>query len=216
MARRHSTGSLVLGAVLVTAAVYAGYRYLEKDKKRGVRVGIGARGFVDYANDADARSDKRPYGLMYLVKPYQIFNPGGGIRPFEIDAQGQPTNRPLILPGEPPQAGGVVVSGQSGPAIVGGQSGPAIVGGQSGPAIVGGQSGPAIVGGQSGPAIVGHGWGHDFGHHDFGRGGFGHDPRLEHRDRDRHVEAFVGRYGHHFHHPHYAPPPMMDPNAPQM
>jgi hypothetical protein len=135
MAKRRSTGSLVLGAVLVTAAVYAGYRYLEKDKKRGIRVG-GAHG-LDYVNDADARSDKRASASMYLMKPYQIFNPGGGMRPFEIDAQGAPTGRALILPGEPATAGGVVVSGQSGPAIVGGQSGPMITGGQSGPSIVG-------------------------------------------------------------------------------
>jgi len=192
MARHRSTGSLVLGAVLVTAAVYAGYRYLEKDKRRGIRVG-GPHG-LDYVNDADSRSDKRASASMYLMKPYQIFNPGGGMRPFEIDAQGAPTGRALILPGEPATPGGVVVSGQSGPAIVGGQSGPAIVGGQSGPAIVGGQTGPAIVGN--------YGYGHQ-------------DPRM---NRDRHVHDFVGRYGHHFHHPHYPPPPdpMMDPNAPQM
>lgn len=207
MARR-STGSLVLGAVLVTAAVYAGYRYLEKDKRRGVRVGVSPYG-VDYANDADARSDKRPSARLFLIKPYQIFNPGGATRPFEIDAQGAPTGRPLILPGEQAVPGGVVVSGQSGPAIVGGQSGPALVGGQSGPALVGGQSGPALVGGQSGPALVGA-WGHGgFGHGGFGHGGFGH-----------------GGYGHpwhHHHHPHFQqqqqqpePDPMMDPMMPQM
>src|SRR5271166_1042188 len=180
MARR-STGSLVLGAVLVTAAVYAGYRYLEKDKassRRAIRVG-GPYG-LDYVNGADARSDKRAPASMYLLKPYQIFNPGGGMRPFEIDAQGAPTGRTLILPGEPAALGGVVVSGQSGPAIVGGQSGPAIVGGQSGPAIVGGQSGPAIVGGQSGPAIVGHDFGRGWGSgHGFGGHGFGGERRDE-------------------------------------
>jgi hypothetical protein len=130
---RKKTKNLLLGA-LGLGALYAGYRYFTDKSSSHHRVGV-TRG-LDYSNPADARSDKRPE-KMYLLAPYQIFNPGGGLRPFEIDAQGAPTGRVLVLPGEASVPGAVVVSGQTGPAIVGGQYGPAIVGGQAGPAIVG-------------------------------------------------------------------------------
>lgn len=140
---RKKTKNLLLGG-LGLVGLYVGYRYVTGRPVLGMhRVGAG-RG-LDYANPSDARSDHRP-NRMWFLQPYQIFNPGGGMRPFEIDAQGAPTGRVLVLPGESPTPGAVVVSGsatherqhrrghrhhtgiQSGPAIVGGQSGPAIVG----------------------------------------------------------------------------------------
>ncbi len=98
---------------------YAWYRHVEKSKEpsgppvRRGRGGFQAKGYfagasiygVDYVSDGDARSDHRPEARMFLVKPYQIFNPGGGMRPFEIDAVGQETGRKLVLPGEQPPRG---------------------------------------------------------------------------------------------------------------
>ncbi len=59
---------------------------------------------VDYQNPADAVTDQR-YERNFFNRPYQIFCPGGEIRPYEVDAHGQPTGRQLVMPGESPTVG---------------------------------------------------------------------------------------------------------------
>jgi hypothetical protein len=110
-----ASGALV---ALITAGVglgaYALYRSNKgsaggKIKTTGYLTGAGA--YVDYKNPSDSTSDKRkesPFG-QHLVKPYAILNPGGGIRPMEIDALGTPTGRELVLPGEPSNPSAILV-----------------------------------------------------------------------------------------------------------
>jgi hypothetical protein len=92
------TTLLLVGGALGS---YALYRHLKGSSHavHGEFLGLGPGGSVDYLNPADAMRDKRPNG-MYFMKPYSIFNMGGGMRPVEIDAQGQETGRHLVLPGE--------------------------------------------------------------------------------------------------------------------
>jgi hypothetical protein len=99
-----------LYTIIAAAAVVGGYALYrrEKDKERVAGPGpehVGwEHSYVDYQNPADCETDQR-YERNFFVRPYQIFNPGGEIRPFEIDAHGQPTGRQVVMPGESPTVG---------------------------------------------------------------------------------------------------------------
>lgn len=62
---------------------------------------VGQMFGVDYLNPADSNSDYRP-AARYFQPPYMILNIGDGVRPYEVDARGEPTGRDLVLPGESP------------------------------------------------------------------------------------------------------------------
>ncbi len=107
-----SAGLYAALAVGVGLGAYALYRASESDGKVKTKITTtGAGTWVDYKNPADATSDKRPEAA-YLVKPYQILNAGGGTRPMEVDAQGQPTGRMLQLPGEPAGKNSILVGAE--------------------------------------------------------------------------------------------------------
>lgn len=121
-----------VGALLLVGAGlggYALYRHFSKKggsefhhhggspSARGYFTGAGSHG-VDYVDPADSRRDARSGGRnLYYLKPYQILNIGPGMRPMEIDAQGAPTGRVLVLPGESSgglEPGSYVFVGQGG------------------------------------------------------------------------------------------------------
>jgi hypothetical protein len=115
-----SAGLYALLAVGTGLGTYALYRRNQKQAAAATRGFFGRVGLehqaVDYQNPADCVTDNRPE-RDELVRPYQIYCPGGETRPYEIDAHGQPTGRQLVMPGESPTVGSpadyVLVAGPS-------------------------------------------------------------------------------------------------------
>ena len=96
-----STG---LYTLIAAAAVVGGYALYRREKRSGSTHVGWSHTVVDYQNPSDSVTDQR-YERNFFVQPYQIFCPGGEIRPFEVDAHGQPTGRQLVMPGESPTVG---------------------------------------------------------------------------------------------------------------
>lgn len=97
-----------LYTLLAAGAVLGGYALFRRSEGPHAAQGDFTTGWdhttVDYQNPADAVTDQR-YERNFFNRPYEIFCPGGEIRPYEIDAHGQPTGRQIVMPGESPTVG---------------------------------------------------------------------------------------------------------------
>jgi hypothetical protein len=97
-----------LYTLIAAGAVLGGYALFRRGEGPHAARGDFATGWdhttVDYQNPADAVTDQR-YERNFFNRPYEIFCPGGEIRPYEIDSHGQPTGRQLVMPGESPTVG---------------------------------------------------------------------------------------------------------------